>query len=240
MTEPIYDFPTSFGVDEVRKMFKSLYSRWLMAEDYSDDAEKPMFEILNLSFTADDNHIFGAPNDEYIRREMDWYYSQSLSVFDIPGGPPKIWERVADSHGFINSNYGYLLFSDANGRQFDNVMNTLQTAKYSRQAVAVYTRPSIHDDAWHNGKSDFICTNTVQYQIRDDTLHTLVSMRSNDAVFGYRNDFAWLWHIASEIARNLGIEQGDITWQVANLHIYPRHLGLLAQYADTGVHDAAL
>ena len=41
------------------------------------------------------------------------------------------------------------------------------------------------------GMSDFICTNAVSYMIRDDELISVVQMRSNDVVYGYKNDYAW-------------------------------------------------
>lgn len=225
------------GVDAVRSSFELLYKDW---ETRPLDPDIPMLELLNVSFDADDDHIFGAPNPDYIARELEWYYSQSLSVFDIPGGPPKIWERVADSHGHINSNYGYLLFSEDNGHQYQNVIATLQKDPNSRQAIAVYTRPSVHDDAWHNGRSDFICTNTVQYFVREGLLYTKVDMRSNDAVFGYRNDYAWQVHVSKLVAQDLDVELGPMTWAVGSLHIYPRHYRLIKHFIETRVHDAAL
>tara|TARA_B100000902_G_scaffold218363_1_gene207508 strand:- start:417 stop:662 length:246 start_codon:yes stop_codon:yes gene_type:complete len=54
-------------------------------------------------------------------------------------------------------------------------------------------------------------------------------MRSNDVVFGYRNDFAWQKYVLKKLVRdlnNLGENKysiGDITWQVGSLHVYERH-----------------
>jgi thymidylate synthase len=48
-------------------------------------------------------------------------------------------------------------------------------------------------------------------------------MRSNDVVFGYRNDFAWQDHVVKLLAAALGIEQTKIIWHVGNLHVYERH-----------------
>jgi thymidylate synthase len=71
--------------------------------------------------------------------------------------------------------------------------------------------------------SDFICTNAVQYLIRNGKLDVVVQMRSNDVVFGYRNDFAWQEHIANMVCTELGIKLGNIYWNVGSMHVYERH-----------------
>jgi thymidylate synthase len=53
-------------------------------------------------------------------------------------------------------------------------------------------------------------------------------MRSNDAIFGYKNDKAWQQHVLDKMANQLDIESGEIIWQVGSLHIYERHFGLIA------------
>jgi thymidylate synthase len=93
----------------------------------------------------------------------------------------------------------------------------------------IYTRPSIQMDAVFNGMSDFICTNNVQYFIRDNQLITSVYMRSNDAVFGYNNDYAWQVHVRDKLLEDLVTiyEPGPIYWNVGSLHVYERHFDQL-------------
>jgi thymidylate synthase len=94
----------------------------------------------------------------------------------------------------------------------------------------IYTRPWMHEDYNKDGMSDFICTNTVQYLIRDGKVHALVYMRSNDAVFGYKNDYAWQLYVLYSVAAEVGMPVGDIYWNVASLHIYERHFKLVEDY----------
>jgi hypothetical protein len=54
-------------------------------------------------------------------------------------------------------------------------------------------------------------------------------MRSNDVVFGYKNDYAWQQHVLNMIANRLYKDPGTITWQVQNLHVYERHFHLVDQ-----------
>jgi thymidylate synthase len=78
-----------------------------------------------------------------------------------------------------------------------------------------------------DGMSDFMCTNTVQYLVRDGKLNALVYMRSNDAVFGYKNDFAWQKYVLESLCKDADIPIGDIYWNVASLHVYERHFNLI-------------
>ena len=91
----------------------------------------------------------------------------------------------------------------------------------------IYNRPSIWKEYNEDGKNDFICTNAVSYVIRDGLIHATVQMRSNDAIFGYKNDRAWQLTILERLATDLKCKTGRIIWQVQNLHIYERHFKLI-------------
>ena len=91
----------------------------------------------------------------------------------------------------------------------------------------IYTRPSIWQEYNENGKNDFICTNSVTYYIRDNLLHAVVQMRSNDVIFGYRNDYAWQKDVLNGLCWEMSIDVGYIHWQVQNLHVYERHFDLV-------------
>jgi thymidylate synthase len=200
----------------------------LAQEKYvTDKTGCKMIELVGASFIANEAAIFGEPNQDYIRREIDWYESRSLNVNDIPPPVPQIWKQVATPDGFINSNYGYLIWSHENHDQFNSCRKVLEKDPYSRRAIMIYTRPSIQTEYNRDGMSDFICTNTVQYMIRDDKLHAFVDMRSNDVVFGYRNDYAWQRHVLFLLSDALKTTMGDIHWHANSLHVYERHFSLV-------------
>jgi thymidylate synthase len=180
-------------------------------------------EMIGATFEADEPTIFGKVNQDYVDRELAWYKSKSLSVYDIPAPVPEIWKQVADENGYVNSNYGWCIWSDDNYGQYWKVLNELRENPNSRRAVMIYTRPTMWYDYNFNGMSDFMCTNAVQYMIRDDELIAVVQMRSNDVVFGYRNDYAWQDHVVKLLGAALGITKTKIIWHVGNLHVYERH-----------------
>jgi len=209
----------------------------LMAEEFvTDKSGVKTIELVGASFIADEPTIFGTVNEDYINRELEWYESQSLNVNDIPGKVPEIWKQVADKDGLINSNYGWCIWSPSNHDQYKKCRAELIANKDTRRAIMIYSRPSMHEDAFHNGRSDFMCTNAVQYLIRESKMHCVVQMRSNDVVFGYRNDRAWQKHVLDTLVADYNrltessIEAGDIHWNVGSLHIYERHFKLVEDW----------
>lgn len=220
--------PTGVSMKTIRAMFVEQWRRT------PNSQVGGTVEIVGSSFEADEPTIFGAVNAVYVKNELAWYESMSRDVNDIPGGPPKIWREVADRDGLINSNYGFLMFSKENHSQYEHVRDNLAHRPNGRQAIAIYTRPSMHYNWSTNGRKDFVCTNAVCYFLRDGAVHAVVQMRSNDAVFGYRNDYAWQRHVLQRLAEDVDASVGKIAWQAASLHIYRRHYGLIQHYAETG------
>ena len=198
-----------------------------------DISENGTLEITGANFIANADHIFGKPSEVYIKKELKWYLSQDLHISGLGPEIPKIWKDVADENGFINSNYGWCIMSKTNGYQLENAVEALVKDENSRQSVMVYTRPTIHIDAFSNGGKDFICTNAVQMFIRNGQLDYHVSMRSNDVVFGYNNDYAWhsfVQEYALELLNNYRdykVRLGDIHWSAGSLHVYSRHFDLV-------------
>ena len=223
-----------FNIADIRQEFVKL----LDSQEYViDKSGVKMLEIVNANFVADEKTIFGAVNEDYIARELEWYLSQSLNVNDIPRGTPAIWKQVADADGYINSNYGWCIFSHENNNQFFNVVTELENKPDSRRAAMIYTRPSMWGDHNKNGRSDFMCTNAVQYVIRNNKVHAIVQMRSNDVVFGFKNDYGWQSFVLDEVIRVLASRgavhtRGDILWNAGSFHVYERHFNLVEEYAN--------
>jgi thymidylate synthase len=214
-------------INDIRQHFIAELASKNFTEDRSGGKT---IELLGASFLADESAIFGKPNKEYIDAEIAWYELQSTNINDIYLGekePPQAWKMTANEHGEINSNYGYLIWSEKYQCQYERALDELDSNPDSRRASMIYTRPSIWIEYNENGKNDFICTNSVSYYIRDNALHCVVQMRSNDVMFGYRNDWAWQDYVLRHLANDLETEVGDIHWQVQNLHVYARHFHMV-------------
>ena len=194
-------------------------------------------ELQGIQFVADKDYIIREPNYEYAEREIRWYESQSLNVYDMEGTVPAIWKQVADVNGDINSNYGWMIFSKENGSQYKNCLWSLVNDPSTRQGVMIYNRPEMQQDWNKNHKYDFCCTFAVQYFLNPVgdkyELNTFVLMRSNDAVFGYDNDVIWQNYVRDKLAKDLSeqlnkdIVINPIVWYASSLHVYERHFKFL-------------
>ena len=218
----------------------------LAAERFTvDRSGSKTIEMLGASFLADEPAIFGEVNEEYVNAELQWYKSQSTNINtlgEIYGKSPAAWQYSANKYGEINSNYGTIVYSDKYFNQFEHALAELLSNPDSRRAQMVYNRPSIWKEFNENGKNDFICTNAQTFYIRDNKLHMVSQMRSNDVVFGYKNDYAWARHLMQEMVTCYNMSNpvvqetfhaeplltvGDLYWQVMNLHVYERHFNLV-------------
>lgn len=197
-------------------------------------------EIQNAHFVADKDYIIRKPNYEYAKREIEWYESMSLNVNDIPGGPPKIWKQCADKDGNILSNYGWCIWSNENGNQFNHCINRLLDDQFTREACMIYNRPSMQVDCHSNGMRDFMCTYSTQHFLNpisgnDLRLDYTVFQRSCDAVFGFNNDRAWHDYVFNKMVESLNnsnrlgcnVVKGDMIYNCGSLHVYERHFKVL-------------
>jgi len=222
------------NVDDIRYEFRSAMD---MNKFTIDRTGAKTIEILGASFLADEPAIFGVPNLKYIEAELEWYESQVPNInrlAEIYGCHPAAWASSADENGNVNSNYGYLVFSTRFYNQFARAVAEIQENPDSRRAQMIYNRPSIWVEFDENGKNDFICTNAQTVYIRDGKLHMVSQMRSNDVVYGYKNDRAWARHLQAKFVQVLNstgrtepLEMGDLIWQCMNLHVYSRHFDLI-------------
>ena len=219
--------------ENIRDELKRLYKEGVFREGKYGKT----VEIQNAHFLADKDWIIREPNYDYAKREIEWYESQSLYVKDIPGDTPKIWQACADKDGKINSNYGWCIFSNENGSQYDHCLNRLLDDHHTREACMIYTRPSMQVDCNNNGMHDFMCTYSTQVflsQINEFgyDLDYTVFMRSNDSVYGFCNDVIWAKHVRDKLVADLNkcgltVFPGKIIWNAGSLHVYERHFKYL-------------
>ena len=175
-------------------------------------------------------------NIDYCMAQLKWYMSQDLNCSAI-AQHAKIWKNVCDDNGLVNSNYGWLIFNQNNYNQFQNCIKALIDDQNSRRAIMIYNRPSMHYDYKYNKRNDFICTLNNQFFIRDNKLISIYSMRSNDAIFGFFNDFYWACEVYQMVYKRLlqyypNLQYDKIIWHANSFHIYSRHFKLLTNIVN--------
>ena len=152
----------------------------------------------------------------YAEAEWQWYLSGDSNVKklgEIYGKIPAIWQKMADSSGEVNSNYGWQWMRNA---QLSHVINKLRDYPDTRQAaISIYDAKEIAK--YHH---DTPCTYAVQFSIIDDLLCMSVYMRSNDLWYGFCNDQYQFANLQEFVASMLGIEIGWYYHHAHNLHLY--------------------
>jgi thymidylate synthase len=216
----------------VRDIRNQIVTDFLQGDWVIDRTGAKTVEVIGATFIADEDYVIRKPAYEYIKRELRWYEMQSLYVDDIPGETPQIWKDISSEEGKINSNYGWCIYSDENGNQYQKVKQELKSNPNSRRATMIYNRPSMHTDFNKNGMNDFMCTYANTFYIRNNRLVSHYIMRSNDAVFGYNNDYAWAKHVQEKLANDLGVEVGELIWTASNFHVYERHFNFIQEHID--------
>lgn len=218
------------------KIFNELYNRLLKEEFIIDKSGVKLLELIGKKIELDPSQplldfTVKKSNKDYINKELNWYKSQNLSILGYMDDIT-IWNNVADSYGDIISNYGWMIYSSANYNQYSRCLNELINNKESRRAVMIYQRPSMWLEYNTFGKNDFCCTDGVQCFIRDNKLLYISKQRSQDAIFGFFNDFAWHCYVYDQLYSDLQVHypnlEYDKIWHFPfSFHIYERHFLLL-------------
>ena len=231
------EFMREFTTNDIKEEFIRLYNKNEFRIIGNDTQQSKTLEIQNVHFEVDKPYILREPNYEYFLREKKWYLSESLNVSDIEGEVPTMWKKCATPLGYINSNYGWCIFSKDNFEQYKSCIEKLISDQHTREACMIYTRPSIQQEYNKNGMHDFICTYSTQYFIneRDNQKYVdcIVYMRSNDAVYGFCNDALWQMYVLEKLAYDLSeklgenINKGKLYWNAGSLHVYARHFKYL-------------
>jgi len=182
--------------------------------------------LFNVGFLIEDTHWChsitnrnGVKRDfnlKYAKAEWQWYLSGNNNINklgELYGKVPKIWQRMANMKGDVNSNYGWQWKRED---QLTKVVSILKSNPKTRQAAI-----SIYDAKEHaEYKYDTPCTYAIQFTILNNKLNMCVTMRSNDLWYGFCNDQYCFSQLQIMVANRLEIETGTYYHFAHNLHLY--------------------
>ena len=178
--------------------------------------------LFNVGFTIEnplDNNITNEERNwksDYAEAEWQWYLSGDPRVSklgELYGKIPVIWQRMADSNGEVNSNYGYQW---KRHDQIDYVVAKLRENPNTRHAAI-----SIYDaKEWPQYTKDTPCTYAIQFTVVDKKLNMSVYMRSNDLWYGFCNDQYCFSMLHKKVSDMTSIEMGGYYHHAHNLHLY--------------------
>lgn len=180
-------------------------------------------ELCNYSFTINDlddecvTLTTGKSDLTYLAAELLWYWS-SRNDLEFINKFSTFWSKVTDDGVTANSAYGYILQEKHGFNQIEKIIELLRIDPYSRRAVLNINIPNENVIE----TKDEMCTICINYQIRDNKLHSSVLLRSNDMWFGARNDIPFFISLQKYIARKLNIEVGTYYHEAYSMHFYSR------------------
>jgi len=160
-------------------------------------------------------------NLKYAKAEWQWYLSGDRNINklgELYGKVPKIWQRMADVNGNVNSNYGWQWQRrpHSTATSLDRVINMLKSNPKTRQAaISIYDSKEIR-----YYENDTPCTYAIQFTILNDKLNMCVTMRSNDLWYGFCNDQYCFSMLQQLVADKLSIPVGTYYHFAHNLHLY--------------------
>ena len=219
----------TYTVENIRKQFANAYH-------HNEFNQANLLEILNACFSATEPTIFGEVNYSFADREREWYMTMSRNIHNMKA-PPAQWLNVAGWGGETNSNYGWCIFSKENYYQYKHAIQQLERDASTKRACMIYQRPSMQREYNEYGKDDFICTWSAQMFIRSNKLIYCVNMRSNDVIWGYKNDCFWHSLVYERAYLELqatypNLGRYPLQWFANTLHIYPRHHHYVKSYIE--------
>ena len=184
--------------------------------------------LFNVGFLIEDPHWChsitnrnGVKRDfnlKYAKAEWQWYLSGDNNINklgELYGKVPKIWQRMANLLGNVNSNYGWQW---QRNNQLDNVVAMLEQNPKTRQAaISIYDAKEINDGYY---EYDTPCTYAIQFTILNNKLNMCITMRSNDLWYGFCNDQYCFSMLQQLVADKLDIPVGTYYHFAHNLHLY--------------------
>ncbi|TGD78227.1 thymidylate synthase [Hymenobacter wooponensis] len=167
--------------------------------------------------------------------ELLWYLSASDDANFISYYIEAYKDETVDGKT-IHGAYGPRLFNFRNQyNQVQNVLDILRRKPSTRQAVIQLLDAS--DIAAK--RKEVPCTCTLQFFVREQKLHMLTHMRSNDAFKGLPHDVFAFTMMQEMLARELSLQLGDYKHFVGSLHLYESDINKAKEYLSEGYQSAS-
>lgn len=166
----------------------------------------------------------------YLYAEWAWYLTGDRTL-DVIRPYSKFWDKIANSDGTINSNYGDLVFYRKNRAwtSYEWAYYHLCLDKETRKAIILYNDRKF----FFKENKDLICNQYQQFFIRDNTLHSIMALRSSDMIFGLTFNIPWWSLVQQQLFLRLRkhyypeLKLGPIQALLGSVHIYENKLSLV-------------
>lgn len=181
----------------------------------------------------------------YAAAETLWYLSGSDDVRVVEAYAPQ-YRRFAQpgtnrAHGAYGKRWvdspAFLMAKATTGLEFpsqlDAAVAMIKKSPNTRQCLVGMWD---HGDLVHGQTgeiNDIPCTVAIQFLLRNDKLHSVVTMRSNDLWLGTPYDVFAFTTFQRIVALRLGAEPGTYTHVAGSMHVYDRNRDKVIEARDT-------
>ncbi len=170
--------------------------------------------------------------------EFAWHLSGSTEVAPIAYYAPRWREFSEDGQHIRGSCYGSRIFGkEPRGRsQWELLVDLLKSDQASRRAVlSMLQQP---EETLSHSSIDVPCVTSCQFLVRDDLVHAVVKMRSNDVIWGLPYDVFLFSMMQELLACELGLGLGSYLHMAGSLHLYERHVDLANRIVNSHAADS--
>lgn len=167
--------------------------------------------------------------------ELLWYFSKTDDLDFIKYYIPAYKEESADNVT-VYGGYGPRLFNAYQQyNQIENVVTLLKKKATSKKAIIQLFEPRDIEYELTGKTGSIPCTCSLHFLQRDNKLHMMTQMRSNDAHLGLPHDIFAFTMIQEYIATRLNYDLGVYKHSVASLHLYETSKGEIEEYREEGL-----
>jgi thymidylate synthase len=205
------------------------FFKFIMENGIDYNGTKAIFDTGIKLHYPNENEIYTSWrqwSEDYAKLEYEWYKTGNPDP-SIVAERAKIWKHITDPvTGTVNSNYGAAWIKSG---QLEKVKQMLKQDIFTRRAVVVHYDINEIDKY----KLDTPCNLVLNFYIVNNQLNLTIFARSIDLVFGFCNDQYCFSRLLMDVADELRLITGSMTFFITNLHIYERHYYINERHTTT-------
>jgi thymidylate synthase len=189
-------------------------------------------ELISYRFSINTNNVMLDSTVRPISREYaigssKWILAGRNDLESVNALNPRGSQFSLD--GFtLSGAFGHRLRVE-NGDQIESVVELLRHDVTTRRAIAFIARP--HD--LMQVSRDFPCASSVQFFLREDHLHAVVSMRSQSLFGVFPYDLVNFRYLQQYVGWRLGVDLGSLHFSCASAHIYEEEVERISEFMDS-------
>lgn len=165
------------------------------------ESEEPLVVVVQKPISKHMKAFWSPYSDNYLEQ----YAQQFLNYLSDLSFEYTYGERI----------YNYPITGGVKNQVNDYIIPELKRDNSSRRAIL-----HLWNVEFDTESSNVPCLQTIQYLIRNNTLYTVASFRSNDMLLAWGCNVYGITMLSKHIADELGVKLGDITTISTSAHIY--------------------